>query len=232
MTVTEVSNTESRRTATRPGHRRGWFRAAAAPAIVIVGSVAMLACDDDSSDKEASTGTTLSATDTGVAEQFIKALNDRDPAAITAMSTDGLTINSAVTGQRFPAEELPSLIAWYDAFDWRWEDATCETTSVQANAECELFERNRLTDLTGAERPATVSFTMTDGGVESVIVNADLSDYRNEFYQFSYWVRANHPDDATRMWTGNYPILSSESAALLDQHLTEYADQLPPTTDE
>lgn len=229
MTLTDVRTRESSRNAGGPGRRRAWFRAWA-PAVAIVGSVALLACDDAGSGTDASTGTIISAAETG--ERFIRALNDRDLAAMEAMSTDELTIYSLVTSGELPAEELPSLMAWYDAFDWRWEDATCETTSLQADIRCELFERNRLTDLTGAERPATVWFTMTDGKVESVTVNANLLDYRDTFSQFNNWVRANSPDDASRMWTGETPVLSAESAALFDQHLTDYTDHVTAGTDD
>jgi hypothetical protein len=109
----------------------------------------------------------------------------------------------------------------------------CQTRTLGADIRCELFERNRLTDLTEVERPATVSFTMTDGKVESVDVDADFSDYhRFAFRPFRNWVRVNHPDDFTRMWNGNVPVLSTESAALFDQRLTEYTDHLLSTTDD
>jgi hypothetical protein len=78
-----------------------------------------------------------------------------------------------------------------------------------------------------------VSFAMTDGKIESVDVDADLSDYSQDaFTPFRNWVRVNHPDDFTRMWNGNVPVLSTESAARFDQHLTEYTDHLLSTTDD
>lgn len=232
MTATDLSTTASSRT--EPGRGRRWTRfRAAAPAMAIVGSVALLACDGGSSGMDASTGTTLVAAETGEAEQFIRSFNERDLVAMEAVSTDGFTFNSEVTGGVLQPGELPSLMAWYDAFDWRWEDATCETPSPGDGIRCELLERNHLTDLTGAKRPATVSFTMTAGKVESVNVDADLSDYSpNAFAPFRNWVRVNHPDDLTRMWAGYRPALSAESATLFEQHLSEYAAHLPTTTEE
>lgn len=167
-------------------------------------------------------------------EQFVAAVNDRDLSAIEALSNDGLTVSvDGVTGGALRVDELPSLIAWYDAFDWRWEDVTCEASSVGAEVECELFERNRLTDLTAAERPATASFAMTDGQIESVTVVADLSDYSLiAFDPFARWVQSNHADDVNRMWTlGSRPILTAESAALFDQHLTQYVDEVRSQAD-
>jgi len=233
MTFTDVNTTQSSRTEAERERRWTWLRATAAPAMAIVGSVALLACDDDGSDKEASTSTTLSAAETDIAKQFIAAVNDRDMDAVEAVSTDALTIDILATVVGLQAEDLPSLMAWYDAFDWRWEAPICQTRTLGADIRCEVSERNRLTDLAEVERPATVSFTMTDGKVESVDVDADFSDYhRFAFRPFRNWVRVNHPDDFTLMWTGNVPVLSAESVALFDQHLTEYAAQPPSTTDE
>ena len=232
MTFTEFSETESSQTETRPSRSWAWVGAAAAAAMVMVGGVALLARDGAGPRSEASTDAAVASAEIDVAERFIAAVNDRDLAAVEAVSTDGLTIDSDSTIGDLRAGELPSLMAWYDAFDWRWEDASCQATSPGADIRCELFERNRLTDLTGAERPATASFTMTDGKVESVNVDADGSDYaRVAFFPFKNWVRVNHPDDLTRMWTGDYPVLSSESVALFDQHLTEYAALLSAEID-
>lgn len=154
---------------------------------------------------------------------FIGAVNERDVAAIEAMSTDGFTIEvDGVTDGALPADELPSLMAWYDAFGWRWEDASCGPTTT--GVRCELSERNRLTDVSGAQRPATVTLAMVDGQVDSVTVTAVLADYRvTAFQPFLRWVRLNHPDDEARMWfDGGVPVLTAESVALFDQYLTEH----------
>jgi len=232
MTFTEFSETESSKPETRPGRSWAWVGAAAAAAMVVVGAVALLTRDDTQPDTEAATGAAGASAEIDVAEQFIAAFNDRDPAAVEAVSTDGLTVDIPLVVAGLQVGELPSLMAWYDAFDWRWEDPTCQTTSLGADVRCELFERNRLTDLTGAERPATASFTMTDGEVESVKVDADSSDYfPNAFTPFRYWMRVNHPDDVTRMWASGRPVLSAESVALFDRHLGEYAALLSAETD-
>ncbi len=230
VTLTEPNQTEARPAA---GRRWAWIGAAAAAAFVVVGGLVLLTRDDTSPSTAPSTDVAGLAADVGVAERFIVAFNDRDLAAMEEVSAAGLTMKSAVTVDVLDVEGWPSLLAWYEAFDWRWDGAICAISSPGVDVQCEVLERNRLTDLTGARRPATVTFAVTDGEVETVAVAADLSDYSpNAFAPFRSWVRLNHPDDVSRMWTGDSPVLTAESAALFDRHLTEYADDLRSTTDE
>jgi hypothetical protein len=176
--------------------------------------------------------TALVSAKVDVAEEFIDALNRRDLAAVEAVSADGFTMNSEV-GVGLEVGELPSLMAWYDAFDWRWEDPSCVSSTLGADVRCELFERNRLTVASGAARPATVSFSMSDGLVESVDVDADLSDYAlNAFVPFKKWVWVNHPDDVGRMWNGSFPVLNAESVALFDRNLTDYTGEVVSRTED
>jgi hypothetical protein len=222
VTLTETSRTETQPSTSR---RWPWIGAVAAAITLLIGGVVLLARDD-------TPDSVVSQDGTEAAHGFIAAFNDRDLTAMEAVSTDGLTIDSALTVSALSVEEFEPLLAWLEAFDWRWEDATCEIGSVGAEVYCEMFERNRLTDLTGAERPARVEFTMRNGAVETVDVNADLSDYsETAFNPFRAWVRNNHPDDAALMWTMNVPVLTTESAVLFDKYLTEYADNYPSASD-
>lgn len=217
MTLTEAQQTEA-----PPARGRNWLwiGAAAVAATLVIGGAVVLWSDDTPNE-------VASLDELGVAEYAIEAFNDRDLAALEAVSTDELAFNSSVTVGDLPTEEFASLFAWLDAYDWRWENATCQVTSVEADVHCQLSEQNRLTDLTGAERPARVEFTMRDGRVESIDVYADAEGYlRDAFFPFRAWVRNNHPDDAALMWSTNGPILSDESADLLDKYLTEYADNV------
>jgi hypothetical protein len=50
---------------------------------------------------------------------------------------------------------------------------------------------------------------------------------------FQTWVRDNHPDDYQTIWEENDSFRQTpESAALLDQHLTEYVNEVRSEAEE
>jgi hypothetical protein len=71
---------------------------------------------------------------------------------------------------------------------------------------------------------------MTDGKIDRVLVELDFSDYSaNAVMPFDTWLQDNHPDDyRTIFQEGRNDTLrqTTESAALLDQRLTEYATEV------
>jgi len=218
MTITESPQTES---PTPP--RRRWAMAGAAATVtaLVIGLVALLARDDEPPGPAAAP-----PTDLDVAQQFMAAFNDRD------LETMQATMGSDADFDGLPVAELPALVAYLEAWDWRWEEATCETSSVGPAVRCEFFDRNRLTDLTGAERPGSAEFTMVDGKIDHVEPGSDLSDYSpNAFEPFRSWVSSNHPEDARKIWDSGGRVVTEETAALLEQVLTEYENQYESEAD-
>ncbi len=130
---------------------------------------------------------------------------------------------------------MPAHITALEAWDWEWEEVACQTESVDADVRCEITARNRLTDLDETGLSGYSLFTMTDGKIDRVFVEVDFRDYSTfTFTPFTTWLSDNHPDDYQIIFEGENNTFrqTPESAALLDQHLTEYINEVRSETDE
>lgn len=144
------------------------------------------------------------------------------------MSSDGVYDGA-------PVEDMPAHITALEAWDWVWDEVACEPQSVDADVRCEVAVRNRLTDLTGTELAGYSLFTMNDGKIDRVLVEVDFSDYSpNAFRPFTTWLEDNHSDDYQTIFEGENNTFhqTTESAALLDQRLTEYVNEVRSEADE
>jgi hypothetical protein len=74
---------------------------------------------------------------------------------------------------------------------------------------------------------------MTDGKIDRVLVEVDFSDYSTDaFMPFTTWLQDNHPDDYQTIFGENDTFRqTTESGALLDQHLTEYINEVRAETE-
>lgn len=242
MTITETPQTEAQ-SPRRP--RWGLMGAAAAVVALVVGLVAVATRDTEPSAPAATppaptTPTTLPAPTTQpdptaqpseveIAEQFYVALNDRDLATLQSlMGSDG------VYDENIVVEDMPAHVAALEAWGWTWEEVACEP-APEAGVRCEIAVRNRLTELTGAELSGSSLVTVTDGEIERVNHDGlDFSEYGpNAMQPFETWLQDNHLDDHRTIWGGEDGALglTPESAALLDQRLTDYASEVRSDAD-
>ena len=211
---------------------RRWMMGEAAAAIgLVIGLVALTACDTGSPAPAAqptAPAVTIPPTNIEIAEQFITALNERDLATLQSiMGTDAEFYDD------FSVDALPELVTGLEAWEWRSEDVTCEAQADDFDVQCATAEENRLTELTGVEFPGDVRFRMTDGKVTFMELEADFSEYGpNAFAPFEEWITTNHPDDAALIFQQDMRVLTGEVAALLDQHLTSYSDDYRSVADE
>ncbi len=225
MTITETPQTEAQ--SSRPRHW-AFIGAAAAVAALVIGLVAAVARDNEppAPADPPPTAPITSPSEVEIAEQFYAALNDRDLATLqTLMGDDGVY-------DGIPAEDMPAHLTALEAWDWTWDEIACEP--ADAGVRCEIAARNRLTELTGTELSGSSLVTMTDGTIDRVNVDQlDFSDYSpNAFMPFETWLRDNHPDDyQTISGENDWFRQTTESAALLDQHLTEYVNEFRSDTD-
>lgn len=220
MTITETPQTPAQ--SSRPRH---WalIGAAAAVAALTIGLVAVVAQDNEppppADPAPAPITSPSEVEEVDIAEQFYAALNDRDLATLqTLMGDDGVY-------DGIPVEDMPAHLTALEAWDWTWKEVACEPEPADAGVRCEIAVRNRLTELTGTELSGSSLFTMIDGTIDRVDLDQlDFSDYSpNAFMPFQTWVSENHPDDYQTIWEENDSFRQTpESAALLDQHLTEY----------
>jgi hypothetical protein len=74
---------------------------------------------------------------------------------------------------------------------------------------------------------------MTDGKIDRVLVEVDFSDYSTDaFMPFTTRLQDNHPDDYQTIFGENDTFRqTTESGALLDQHLTEYINEVRAETE-
>ena len=226
MTITESPQTEPQ----SPRERR-WalMGAAAAVAALVIGLVAVIARDTEPTAPAAPPpAPTASPSEVDIAERFYGALNDRDVATLQALMGSGAVYDGA------PVEDLPAHTVALAAWDWEWDEVTCQTESVDADVRCEIAARNRLTELTGTELAGYSLLTMVDGKIDRVIVEVDFSDYStNALVPFTTWLQDNHPEGYRTIFEGENDTFrqTTESAALLDQHLTEYINQVRSDAD-
>ncbi len=226
--------TESPQTAAQSPRRRRWaiMGAAAAFAALVIGLVAVVGRDDDPpapANQPTASAVPLPPTEVDIAEQFYGALNDRDPATLQTLMGSG-----AVYDENIAVEDLPAHTAALEAWDWEWKEVACETQSVESDVRCEIAARDHLTDLTGTELSGYALLTMIDGKIDRVLVEVDLSDYStNACVPFTTWLRNNHLDDYRTIFEGENDTFhqTAESAALLDQHLTEYVNEVRSEAD-
>jgi hypothetical protein len=226
-TMIELEERHDADVTSRWRHTRNWVAAAAAIAIAVIAGVVVVTSDDDA--PAAPTPTTAIPTTTtdpvpadgaariGVAEDFIAAFNARD--------VDTLRELAATNQGRledFTNSDAPSLFAWYDMFEWRWEDVTCDATD--AGASCAMTRRNRLGDFTGIDVPARVHLTIVDGRIEDLVLVEDFNEYAiTAFEPFVEWVTANHPGDLGSMWPpDDAGGRTAAGVELFDANLAEY----------
>lgn len=227
----DVTITESPQTTAQSPRGRRWaiMGAAAAVAALVIGLVVVVARDNEPpAPADPQPAPTDQPSEVDSAEQFYGALNDRDLATLqTLMGRDGVYDGIVV-------EDLPAHVAALEAWDWEWDEVACEPDTVEADVRCEIAVRNRLTDLTGTELAGFSLLTMTDGTIDRVNLDGlDFSDYSpNAFMPFQNWLRGNHPDDYQTIFEDNDPFRqTTESATLLDQHLTDYSNEVRAETE-
>jgi hypothetical protein len=118
-----------------------------------------------------------------------------------------------------------SSLGWYEAFDWRWEDASCEPDGDIVR--CTMSTRNKLTELTGREIPTTARFVVDGSSIASLDVSEDFhrSGYASMVFDpFQTWVATAYPTSHDPMWGmfGVEPADSDDRNEMLERLLDEF----------
>lgn len=221
---------------TRP--TRPWAAIAAAVTIGVLAAGLTFVVLDDGSSAPADEGgrpTTITTPDTlappagavtsGPVIDLVDAFNTRDAEGMRRALGD-----TASSPTRTGVEEIIGEFAWYDAFDWRWTDLSC-VTSTTDTVRCDVTVRNRLTDYSGVTRSAQLLGSLDGDRITVLAITEDFDEYSQvAFEPFREYVFATNPDDFVRMWDEDGSLDPDARAELFDSYLDRYTvDDQPPT---
>lgn len=125
-------------------------------------------------------------------------------------------------------------IDWMWAYGWRWDRANC-VDDVDEWVRCTFTHNNRLTDAAGSGFDGAARLEIVgdvdvggNGGVASLEWEADWNAFHEIERPFIEFVEQQSPIDAFAMWQADgTPIVTTETARLLDGYLDDYLDEQP-----
>jgi hypothetical protein len=223
----------------RPGGRlpSGLVAIAAAALVIVVALVAVSAITggDDSIDTAAA-GMSPAA----VADAFVASLADYDAAeAMSYLSDDELSEAAGVAGRLHygpGAVGLAGDLRWREVTGFQWFFDPCEevdgdSDSDQSTLRCPFAYHGIRSEEQGHEpyEGSTYRIVVRDGRIYGFTEQLEWNGngFNDEVYlPFLQWLRANHPDDVSVMFTagGSVHRTTDESIDLWERRSREYVD--------
>lgn len=168
------------------------------------------------------------ATPVEISEQLVAALDDRDADGVASLLAPDAQL--VVFAAREPAD-VPALLEWWDASDFRFEMVGCADRSTQSGALCTVRQTNAWSEAVGHEGVEGTFATATDGGaISQVTYSFAVDEWSGPVFEpFVAFVRSQDPDAVDQMWIGNTdtsigaPRFTPEAIALFEQYTEAYA---------
>jgi hypothetical protein len=221
-----------------------------AAAVVVVGGLALVGCSDDSGPEAASTTpTTIAATTTAapaepasateVARGFVDAYGEFDAdEALSYLTEDAIRTGAGNAGSWGSEDAFRLETAVSEAQAIEQTITGCEEQGESAagtSVHCAFDVHGFHSDEIG-RGPYTDNYwdlVVRDGKIDSAVSmwGAFTNGFSAEMWApFQTWVGSTHPGDLAAMYLGGSAVVSEESVRLWEQHLREWADTQPASS--